>query len=418
MSEEIKPGELSEVTERFLTYVSMDTQSQADQEQYPSTAKQRKLADHLADELSRLGASDVRVDRYGYVMAEIPSNQTKEIPALGFLAHVDTSPDCSGCGVRPQIIRAYDGGAILLNASAGEYLDPDVFPELKDYIGKDLITTDGTTLLGADDKAGVAEIMTMAAWLLAHPEHPHGRICIAFTPDEEVGRGTDFFDVKSFGADVAYTVDGGELGELEYENFNAASARITIHGVNIHPGSAKGKMKNALLIGMELHSLLPAFENPACTDGYEGFYHLNDMHGDVEHTVMKYIIRDHDREKFEQKKELIKAAAAFLNQKYGEGTVELEVTDSYFNMKEIIDQHRWLVDIAIDSMKEVGIEPKVCPIRGGTDGARLSFLGLPCPNLCTGGHNFHGRHEYVCIQSMEKIVQLLIKITEQFSSHF
>lgn len=406
----------SEVAERFLTYVSMDTQSQEDQAQYPSTEKQWKLARRLAKELEELGASNVRIDQYGYVMAEIPSNQTGEIPVLGFLAHMDTSPDCSGRDIKPLIIRDYDGSTIVQNPSAGEYLDPAEFPELLDYVGKDLITTDGTTLLGADDKAGIAEIMTMASWLLAHPEIPHGKICIAFTPDEEVGRGTDFFDVKAFGADVAYTVDGGALGELEYENFNAASAQVIIHGVNIHPGSAKGKMKNSLLIAMEFHAMLPAFENPACTDSYDGFYHLNDLHGDVEQTVMKYIIRDHDRRKFERKKSQARAAAEFLNEKYGAGTVELIIKDSYYNMKEIIDQHRWLIDIALTSMKELDIEPKICPIRGGTDGARLSYKGLPCPNLCTGGHNFHGRHEYICIQSMEKIVQLLVKITEQFLS--
>lgn len=406
----------SEVVERFLSYVSMDTQSQEEQEQYPSTEKQWKLARRLAEELTGLGASNVRIDQYGYVMAELPSNQDKEIPALGFLAHMDTSPDCSGANIKPGIVRGYDGGVIVLNPDSGECLDPAEFPELTDYIGQDLITTDGTTLLGADDKAGIAEIMTMASWLLAHPEIPHGKICIAFTPDEEVGRGTDFFDIKSFGADAAYTVDGGALGELEYENFNAAGAKVIVHGVNIHPGSAKGKMKNALLIAMEFHSMLPAFENPACTDSYDGFYHLNDMRGEVEQTVMKYLIRDHDRQKFEQKKEHMNAAAAFLNQKYGAGTVELVITDSYYNMKEIINQHHWLIDIAVSSMEELGIEPKICPIRGGTDGARLSFAGLPCPNLCAGGHNFHGRHEYICIQSMERIVQLLVKIAEQFIS--
>lgn len=409
-------SEMSEVVDRFLTYVAMDTQSEEDQEKYPSTDKQWKLARLLAKELTDLGASNVRIDQYGYVMAEIPSNQDREIPALGFLSHMDTSPDCSGSDIKPQIIRSYDGGVIIQNPATGECLDPAEFPELSDYIGQDLITTDGTTLLGADDKAGIAEIMTMASWLLSHPELPHGKICIAFTPDEEIGRGTDFFDIRSFGADVAYTVDGGALGELEYENFNAAGAKVIIHGVNIHPGSAKGKMKNALLMAMEFHSLLPAFENPACTDAYEGFYHLNDLRGDVELAVMKYLIRDHDRRKFEHKKSQIRAAADFLNHKYGAGTVELVLNDSYYNMKEIIDRHHWLIDIATDSMKELGIEPRICPIRGGTDGARLSYKGLPCPNLCTGGHNFHGRHECVCIQSMEKIVQLLLKITEQFAS--
>jgi len=327
---------------------------------------------------------------------------------------MDTAPACSGTDVRPQIIRNYDGGTILLHPDQRIGMSPKEFPELTDYKGQDLIVTDGTTLLGADDKAGIAEIMTFIEYLLQHPQLPHGTICVAFTPDEEVGRGTDFFDVKSFGAEVAYTVDGGTLGELEYETFNAAGAKVTIHGVSIHPGSAKWKMKNALLIGMELHQMLPVFENPACTEGYEGFYHLDDMCGGVEQARLKYIIRDHDREKFRQKKELMKEAVGYLNRKYGDGTIELDMQDSYYNMQEKIEPYFYLITVAEDAMKELGITPIITPIRGGTDGARLSYEGLPCPNLCTGGHNFHGRFEYISIQSMERVVELLVKITEKF----
>ena len=303
-----------------------------------------------------------------------------------------------------------------MNRELGISMGPEDYEELADYVGQDLITTDGTTLLGADDKAGVAEIMEMAAYLMAHPEFKHGKICVAFTPDEEVGRGTDFFDVEGFGADIAYTVDGGALGELEYENFNAASAFITIHGVSIHTGTARGKMKNAILMGMELQSLLPVFENPACTDGYEGFFHLDDMKGSVEACTMKYIIRDHDRTKFEEKKALMEQAVAYLNAKYGSNTVELTLKDSYYNMLEKIKPHFELIDTAKEAMGELDIQPIIRPIRGGTDGARLSFKGLPCPNLCTGGHNFHGRYEYICIQSMEKIVELLLKLAEKITT--
>ncbi len=409
---------MSTVTDNFLRYVSIDTQSMDDQECYPSTEKQMNLAKILIDELKNIGAEQVRMDEHGYVMEEIPSNVVHEVPIIGFLSHMDTSPACSGADIKTQIIRGYDGGDIILNPQTGESMGPGQFPDLLDYVGQDLITTDGTTLLGADDKAGIAEIMAMAAWLLSHPEIPHGKICIAFTPDEEVGRGTDFFPVKDFGADVAYTVDGGGLGELEYENFNAASAWITIHGVSIHPGSARGKMKNALLIGMELQSMLPQFEDPACTDGYEGFYHLNGMEGNVELVSMKYIIRDHDHEKFEARKRLMEDAVVYLNRKYGDGCVELKLADSYFNMREKIEPYSYLIDLARSSMEELGITPKICPIRGGTDGARLSFMGLPCPNLCTGGHNFHGRHEYISIQSMEKIVELLIKIAQALAEKY
>lgn len=407
---------MSDVTERFLRYVSVDTQSMDDQEAYPSTEKQKKLAAMLRDELLSMGASEVEMDAYSYVTATIPATDERTAPVLGFIAHMDTSPACSGTDVKPQIHKAYDGGDILLNETGGLALKASEFPELKQDIGNDVITTDGTTLLGADDKAGVAEIMTMAEHLFAHPEIPHGKIRIAFTPDEEVGRGTDFFDVGKFGADIAYTVDGGELGELEYENFNAATAKVRIHGISIHTGSAKGKMVNALHIGMEFHDMLPVFENPAFTEGYEGFFHLDSMSGSVELADMKYLIRDHDMEKFGQKKETMQGIAAYLNRKYGEGTVELDIRDSYFNMREKIEPHHYLVDIATEAMTEIGIEPVVRPIRGGTDGARLSYKGLPCPNLCTGGHNFHGRFEYISVQSMERVVELLLKIVDKFEA--
>lgn len=405
---------MSTVVDKFLRYVAVDTQSMEDQECYPSTEKQKNLGHMLVNELEAMGASNVRMDSYGYVMAEIPATSPKDIPALGLIAHMDTSPACSGANIKARIVNQYDGGQLLLNSVTGECMGPDRFPELAQYVGQDLIITDGTTLLGADDKAGAAEIMTMAEYLLAHPEIPHGKVCIAFTPDEEVGRGTDFFDIKEFGADVAYTVDGGELGELEFENFNAASAKLTIHGISIHPGSSKWKMKNSMLIAMEFQSLLPKFEDPACTELYEGFFHLTNIIGDVEETVMKYIIRDHDMDKFQQKKQMMEQAVGFLNYKYGAGTIDLEMKDSYFNMLEKIRPHYYLVEIAKQCMKDLGIVPKINPIRGGTDGARLSHMGLPCPNICTGGHNYHGRHEYICIQSMEKIAELLTEIVKAF----
>lgn len=407
---------MSNITDRFLRYVLVDTESMSDQEAFPSTEKQKNLGMMLREELVALGAEDVRMDDYGYVYARIPANTNKRIPTVGFISHMDTSPDCPGNGIHPQIIRNYDGKTIHMNAKTGETMSPERFPELLRYVGQDLITTDGTTLLGADDKAGVAEIMTMAEYLLTHPEIEHGTICIGFTPDEEVGRGADFFDVEGFGADVAYTVDGGALGEIEYENFNAASAKLNINGVNIHPGSARGQMKNALLIGMEAQQMLPMFQNPACTDGYEGFFHLNNMSGDVEHAYMNYIIRDHDHAKFEEKKALMTSVVSYLNTKYGEGTVELNLKDSYYNMREKIEPHKYLIEIAENAMKSLDVEPVVCPIRGGTDGARLSYKGLPCPNLCAGGHNFHGRYEYVCIQSMEKIADILVEIVKAFAN--
>lgn len=401
---------MSEVLDRFLRYVSYDTQSKEEEEAIPSTSSQLALAKLLRDELAQMGAAQVRMDEHGYVYAKILSNTSRSVPALGFIAHMDTSPALSGRDVKPQLVKNYDGGDICLNQEHGIVLSPADFPELLEYKGQTLVTTDGTTLLGADDKAGAAEIMSMAAWLLAHPEEEHGDICIAFTPDEEVGRGADLFDVEGFGAAGAYTVDGGALGELEYENFNAASARLTIQGSSIHPGSAKGRMKNAILIGMEFQSLLPAFENPMYTEGYEGFYHLDHMEGNVEQAVLEYIIRDHDREKFEKKKVFFQQAADFLNQKYGENTVQPVIRDSYYNMREVIEPHFYLVERAKAAMEELGITPRIAPIRGGTDGARLSYMGLPCPNLCAGGLNAHGKYEYVPVESMERIVELLVRL--------
>ena len=405
---------MSKVAERFLKYVSFDTQSKDEEEQVPSTEKQLVLAKELVKELEEMGASDVRLSEHGYVYATIEANTEKNVPSLGFVAHMDTAPAMSGRDVKARIVEKYAGGDIVLNEEKNIVMTVKDFPFMADCEGRDLIVTDGTALLGGDDKAGVAEIMTMAAWLLAHPEIPHGTIRIGFTPDEEVGRGADFFDVEGFGADVAYTVDGGPLGELEYENFNAASGKVYIHGVGIHPGGAKNKMKSALLIGMEFQSLLPAFENPMYTDGYEGFFHLDQFAGDVEYAKMDYLIRDHDMDKFTQKKELFASAAEFLNKKYGEGTVELKIKDSYYNMKEKIEPYKYLIDIAKEAMEEVGITPEVSPIRGGTDGARLSYMGLPCPNLCTGGYNFHGKFEFIPVQSMEKVVELLLTIVRKF----
>ena len=408
---------MSEAAERFLRYVSYDTQSADGMEQVPSTAKQLVLASLLAEELKAMGAASVSLSEHGNVFAEIPATvpDVQKVPVLGFIAHMDTSPDCSGSQVAPRIVKNYDGGDIVLNQEKNIVLKVSEYPFLKECGGTDLIVTDGTTLLGADDKAGIAEIMTMASCLLAHPEIPHGTIKIGFTPDEEVGRGPDFFDVKAFGADLAYTVDGGALGELEYENFNAASARVTVHGVGIHPGSAKGIMKNASLMAMEFQSLLPVFENPMYTEGYEGFFHLHQMSGDVETAGLEYLIRDHSSEKFQEKKERMAAAADFMNRKYGTGTIELEIRDSYRNMKEMVEPHPELIQTAKAAMEFLGIEPKVVPIRGGTDGARLSFLGLPCPNLCTGGYNFHGRYECIPVQSLEKVLELLVEIAKRFA---
>lgn len=403
---------MEKVTDRFLRYVQIDTQSDEEGTGTPTTEKQHELARLLVEELTKMGAEEITYDKeHCYVYASIPATEGMEKkPVMGFISHMDTSPAVSGANVRPRIITAYDGKDIVLNSGLGIVMKTADFPELKEYQGKSLIVTDGTTLLGADDKAGVAEIMTMAEYLLSHRDVPHGKLRIGFTPDEEVGAGADHFDVELFSADCAYTVDGGKLGELEYENFNAAGARVTFHGRSVHPGDAKNKMKNALLTAMEFQGMLPVSENPMYTEKYEGFYHLDALNGDIERAVADYIIRDHSREKFEQKKALFEKAGAFLNEKYGEGTVEIELKDSYYNMKEIIEDHMELIDRAMEAMREAGVEPVVVPIRGGTDGARLSYMGLPCPNLCTGGHNFHGRFEYICIESMEAVVRILLNL--------
>lgn len=406
---------MSDVTERFLRYVSFDTQSEESSMSTPSTDRQLDLARALLRELRDMGASNARMDEYGYVYAAIPANrpELEKAPALGFIAHMDTAPAMSGRHVKPRIVEAYDGGDIVLNRELGITMRRADFPCLGECVGQDLIVTDGTTLLGADDKAGIAEIMAMAARLLSNSGIPRGPVCIAFTPDEEIGRGADHFDVTGFGAAAAYTVDGGPIGELEYENFNAASGAVSIKGVSIHPGDAKGRMKNAILLGMEFQSLLPAAEAPMYTEGYEGFFHLDHFTGDVENARMEYIIRDHDRERFEGRKRLFQAAASYLNTKYGGGTLEASVKDSYYNMKEQIKPHMYLIEMASEAMKDAGIEPRVVPIRGGTDGARLSYMGLPCPNLSTGGYHYHGKFEYIPAQSMEKMTDVLVGIVKR-----
>lgn len=421
---------MSQVTDYFLQYVKIHTTSaEADPETakaaearktqlFPSTDGQLVLARLLAQQLQAFEHVIVDFDeKYGYVYAKVPSNLPDGTLAssIGFLAHMDTSPDVSGKHVKPHIVRSYDGGDIVLNDTENILMRRHDFPELGCYIGHDLIVTDGTTLLGADDKAGIAEIMTLVSVLVSHPEIAHCDICIAFTPDEEIGCGTDHFDTERFGADFAYTVDGGALGELEYENFNAASASLTVQGKNVHPGDAKNKMRNALLLAYEFHSLLPVMENPMYTEGYEGFYHPHHIEGSVEYALLQYLIRDHDRQKFEAKKERLRKTAEFLNEKYGESLFSVEITDSYYNMKEQILPHMHLIENATAAMKELDIIPHIRPIRGGTDGARLSFMELPCPNLGTGGHNFHSRYEYISIQSMEKAVSLLLKIVSFYS---
>lgn len=408
---------MTKTIENFLRYVKVDTCSDEESQSMPSTMKQHELAGLLAEELRAMGAEEITYDKeHCYIYASIPASRGCEAaPVLGFIAHMDTSPAVSGKDVKPRIVEHYDGGDIVLNEAENIVLSPADFPELSGYAGRDLIVTDGTTLLGADDKGGIAEIMAMAEYFLTHPEVSHGKLRVGFTPDEEVGRGADHFDVKLFGADYAYTVDGGALGELEYENFNAAGAKLHVYGRNVHPGSAKGKMKNAILIAQEFQSMLPVFQNPMYTEKYEGFFHLDSISGTVEEVRADYIIRDHDKELFEEKKQIFWDTAAFLNRKYGDGTVVVELKDSYYNMKEILKPHMHLVENAARAMKELGIEPKISPIRGGTDGARLSFMGLPCPNLCAGGENFHGKYEYTCVQSMEKITELLIRIAQKYA---
>lgn len=396
------------VYERFLKYVAYPTMSVDESETVPTTEKQRVLGKALVEELIALGLSDAHIDEKGYVYATLPANTDKDVNTIGFIAHMDTSSAASDENIKPAIVE-YKGGDILLNAEQNIIMKTSDYPYIEKYIGDRLIVTDGTTLLGADDKAGIAEIFTMLEKLIASGEE-HGTIKVGITPDEEVGRGADHFNVEKFAADYAYTVDGGALGELEYENFNASGAKVTVHGVSIHPGSAKNKMKNAVTMAMEFNSLLPALEVPEKTEGYEGFHNLFKMTAETELAVMSYILRDHDKAKIKEKKQQFLKAAEEMNARYGEGTVEVEIKDSYFNMKEVIEKHMYTVDRAKKAMADVGITPNIVPIRGGTDGARLSFKGLPCPNLCTGGENFHSRFEFVSIESMEKITELLLRI--------
>lgn len=398
-----------QVLDRFLKYISFDTGSDAASPTIPSTEKQKALGQFLVSEMLQMGISDAHMDEQGYVYGSIPANTQRPAPKIGLIAHMDTVSDVPCGNIKAQVVEQYDGGDILLNAEKNILLSPNQYPDLLKYKGDSLVVTDGTTLLGADDKAGIAEILTAAEALLAS-DAPHGEVKLAFTPDEEIGRGPNAFRVSHFGADYAYTVDGGELGELEYENFNGADARVLVHGRNIHPGVAKGQMKNAMLMAMEFNAMLPSFEIPANTEGYEGFYHLTDMRGDVEQAELCYIIRDHDAQKYQQKKQLFCSIGAFLNEKYGQGTFEVAVTDSYANMKEKILPHMEIIERAKAAMQKAGVQPRIQPIRGGTDGATLSFMGLPCPNLCTGGHNFHGRYEYISVQSMEKTTQILLNL--------
>lgn len=399
------------VVDRFLKYVTFATQSDEESGITPSTSGQRVFAEALVKELEALGLEEISLDDNSYLMATLPSNmEDKEVPTIGFISHLDTSPDMSGEGVKPRIV-SYAGGDIVLNEAENIVLSPRMFPEMEQYIGQDLIVTDGTTLLGADDKAGVAAIISAVAYLKEHPEIKHGKIRIGFTPDEEIGAGADHFDVEKFGCEFAYTVDGGEIGELEYENFNAAAAKVVFSGRNVHPGTAKDKMVNASLLAVEFASMLPADQRPETTEGYEGFFHLTTMVGSVEQAVLQYIVRDHSRELFEQKKQLLEQITAQLNKKYP-GMVSLEMHDQYYNMREIVEPKKYIVDLASEAMEAVGVKPQIKPIRGGTDGARLSFIGLPCPNLFTGGHNFHGRYEYIPIPSLQKSMETVVKIAE------
>ena len=406
---------MENILDRFLRYVAVDTQSDPESETQPSAAKELDLLKMLKDELTAMGV-EATLDEYGYVMARIPSNcPDKEIPAIGFIAHADTAPDASGADIKPQIIENYDGGEIPLEGVPGLSLKPSEFPELEQYKGMTLVTTDGTTLLGADDKAGIAEIMTAVQYIVEHPEFKHGDIMIGFTPDEEIGRGVVKFDVEKFGARYAYTLDGGAVGELEYENFNAAGATVTIQGRNVHPGTAKGKMKNAILIGMELNALLPVEQRPEYTEGYEGFFHLISFKGEVETATFSYIIRDHDMGLYEQKKAYMQKCVDFINEKYGEGTATVEIKHQYYNMRKEVEPHYHIVEKAVKAMEMEGIAPRIQPIRGGTDGANLSFMGLPCPNIFAGGHNFHGKMEYVPVESMEKASKVILNIISLYA---
>ncbi len=403
---------MEKLLDRFLRYVSVDTQSNEESESQPSAAKEWDLLKMLQAELQAMRV-EATLDEYGYVMASIPGNAPG--PAIGFIAHVDTAPDAPGNDVKPQIIKNYDGGEIPLKGVPGLSLKPSEFPEMLHFVGQTLITTDGTTLLGADDKAGVAEIMDAVQYIVEHPEFKHGPVKIGFTPDEEIGRGVVKFDVERFGAKYAYTMDGGEIGELEFENFNAASAKIHIQGRNVHPGTAKGKMKNAILIGQEFNAMLPVMARPEYTEGYEGFFHLISFKGSVEEADFSYIIRDHDRAKFEARKEMMRKVADFIGSKYGEGTVTLDLRDQYYNMREQVEPHYHIIEKAVKAMEMAGIKPKIQPIRGGTDGANLSFKGLPCPNIFAGGLNFHGKMEFVPLESMEKASEVILNIISLFA---
>lgn len=403
---------MEQVLDRFLRYTKVFTTSDPESETFPSTNRQLIFADQLAGELREIGLAEVNRDEFGYVTATLPSNQEKLVPVIGFISHMDTSPDYSGENVNPQLVKNYQGQELVLDAELNMALIPSDFPELLKYVGQDLITTDGKTLLGADDKAGLAEILTAMDYLIHHSEIKHGKIRICFTPDEEVGHGADHFDVSKFGADFAYTLDGGEIGELEYENFNAAGAKITVKGRSVHPGSAKNQMINSMLVANQIIQALPSDQRPEHTEGYEGFFHLTSFKGDVSVTKLEYIIRDHDLAKFGAKKNLMKEVCQLINLRYGQGTVSLEMNDQYYNMKLKVEPVKYIVDLAEQAMKDVGVTPKIKAIRGGTDGARLSWEGLPCPNIFAGGHNFHGPYEFVPVQSMQKAVEVIVRIAE------
>ena len=404
------------ITERFLKYVSFHTTSDDSTNLTPSTPGQMVFAQYLVEELTAIGLTEITLDKNGYVMATLPANTDKDIPTIGFIAHLDTSPDMSGKNIKSRVVENYDGNDILLNEEKVIVLETSKYPEIAKYKGQDIIVTDGTTLLGADDKAGIAEIVTAMEYLIVHPEIKHGKIRIAFTPDEEIGQGAHHFDVEQFGAEWAYTMDGGEIGELEFENFNAAAAKVTFNGLNVHPGYAKHKMKNSIRIAHQFISMLPRHETPEHTEGYEGFYHLMGMEGNVEKTTLNYIIRDHDRDRFERRKKEMQHLVNKINAEFGENTATVELKDQYYNMREKVEPLMHIVDLAATAMKEVGITPNIKPIRGGTDGSQLSFKGLPCPNIFAGGHNFHGRFEYVPVQSMEKATQVIVTIVKNLAN--
>ena len=403
---------MTSIIDRFLKYTQYNTQSDPNTGLTPSTPGQMNFSRQLAEELKEIGLAEVELDENGYIMATLPSNIEEEVPVVGFIAHVDTSPDFSGKNISPRIVKDYDGGDIILNAENNIVLKPSEFPELKKYIGQTIITTDGNTLLGADDKAGIAAIVSAMEYLIRNPDIKHGKIRIGFTPDEEIGEGANLFDVKKFGADFAYTIDGGEIGELEFENFNAALAKVTAHGRNVHPGYARGKMRNSIRIANQLIMMLPRHETPEHSDGYEGFYHLMSFNGDVEKTEMQFLIRDFKRDRFEDRKKEMQHLVNKVNHEFGEGAMELEIKDQYYNMREKIEPVMYIVDLAEKAMREVGVVPNIKPIRGGTDGARLAFMGLPTPNIFAGGHNFHGRFEFLPVPSLEKAMEVILKIAE------